>query len=204
MIIQAILVDRKGFTKNMVIEKFQPSIKIALYPSLTSVRQDESSTMSIPLSSDIMFTFKRWIQEPKPIDKSDQLTDGVALYNQFPNDDQDGQLKEDLGTEQYKEIVNTLIPELGDSAMRMFFFEAKCSIPVFIKLIWDKYDDHKILAEIVEKKLSILFEDIRNEISIEVAGIGGILNGSAVGDTGQSHIAQMKLGKILEVLDSLK
>jgi hypothetical protein len=26
-----------------------------------------------------------------------------------------------------------------------------------------KYDDHKILAEIVEKKLGILFEDIRNE-----------------------------------------
>ena len=67
-----------------------------------------------------------------------------------------------------------------------------------------KYDDYKILAEIVEKKLRILFEDIRNEISIEVAGIGGILNGSAVSDSGQAHIAQMKLGKILEVLDSLK
>jgi hypothetical protein len=66
-----------------------------------------------------------------------------------------------------------------------------------------KYDDHKILAEIVEKKLSILFEDIRHEINIEVAGIAGILNGSAVGDTGQAHIAQMKLGKIVEVLDSL-
>ncbi len=52
-----------------------------------------------------------------------------------------------------------------------------------------KYDDHKILAEIVEKKLKFLFEDIRNEINIEVVGIAGILNGSAVSDTGQAHIA---------------
>jgi hypothetical protein len=67
-----------------------------------------------------------------------------------------------------------------------------------------KYDDHKILAEIVEKKLNTLFEDIKNEINTEVAGIAGILNGSAVGDSGQAHIAQMKLGKIVEILDSLK
>ena len=66
-----------------------------------------------------------------------------------------------------------------------------------------KYDDHKILAETVEKKLSILFENIRHEINIEIAGITGILNGSAVGDSGQAHIAQMKLGKIVEILDSL-
>ncbi len=138
MNIQAILVDRKGFTKNMFIKDFQPSIKIALYPSLVSVRYDESSTLSVPLSTDITFTFKKWIKEPKPIDKSDQFTDGVALYNQFPNDDQDGQLKEDPDTEQYKETINTLIPELGDSAMRMFFFDANCSIPVFIKLLWEK------------------------------------------------------------------
>ena len=67
-----------------------------------------------------------------------------------------------------------------------------------------KYDDHKILAETVEKKLSILFEDIRHEINTEVAAIAGILNGSAVGDSGQAHIAQMKLAKIVEILDSLK
>ena len=54
-----------------------------------------------------------------------------------------------------------------------------------------------------EKKLSILFENIRHEINIEIAGITGILNGSAVGDSGQAHIAQMKLGKIVEILDSL-
>ena len=40
-------------------------------------------------------------------------------------------------------------------------------------------------------------------IKTEVAGIAGILNGSAVGDTGQAHIAQMKLGKILEALSAL-
>ena len=137
MIIQAILVDRKGFTKNMMVKDFQPSIKLALYPSLSSVRFDETTTSSMPITSDIVFTFKRWIKEPLPIEKSDQFTDGVALYNQLPGD-QDGQLKEDLGTEQYKETVNTLIPELGDSAMRMFYFDANCSIPVFIKLIWDK------------------------------------------------------------------
>jgi len=46
--------------------------------------------------------------------------------------------------------------------------------------------------------LSIIFEDIRHEINTEVAGIAGILNGSAVGDSGQAHIAQMKLAKIYE------
>ena len=137
MIIQAILVDRKGFTKNMMVKGFQPSIKLALYPSLSSVRFDETTTSSMPITSDIVFTFKRWIKEPLPIEKADQFTDGVALYNQLL-DDQDGQLKEDLGTEQYKDTVNTLIPELGDSEMRIFFFDSNCSIPVFIKLIWDK------------------------------------------------------------------
>src|SRR3990167_11012520 len=66
-----------------------------------------------------------------------------------------------------------------------------------------KYDDYKILAETVEKKVSSLFENIRHEINIEVAGIAGILNGSAVGDSGQAHIAQTKLAKIVEILDSL-
>jgi hypothetical protein len=66
-----------------------------------------------------------------------------------------------------------------------------------------KYDDYKILAETVEKKVSSLFENIRHEINIEVAGIAGILNGSAVGDSGQAHIAQMKLAKIVEILDLL-
>ena len=138
MIIQAILVDRKGFQRNVCIKGFQPHIKLALYPSLNAVKYDENSTSSIPLTTDITFTFKKWVKEPKPIDKSDQFTDGVALYNQFPDDDQDGETKEVIGESQYKETVNVVIPELGDSAMRMFFFDANCSIPVFIKLLWEE------------------------------------------------------------------
>ncbi len=46
-------------------------------------------------------------------------------------------------------------------------------------------------------------EDMSHNIKIEIAGISGILNGSAVSDSGQAHTAQMKLGNILEALDTL-
>mgnify|MGYP001570854721 CR=1 FL=1 len=38
------------------------------------------------------------------------------------------------------------------------------------------------------------------EIKKRIAQIAGILNGSAVGDTGQATVAQQKLGDILELL----
>ena len=41
------------------------------------------------------------------------------------------------------------------------------------------------------------------EIKIRIAQIAGILNSSAVSDTGQVMVAQQKLGDILELLDQL-
>jgi len=47
------------------------------------------------------------------------------------------------------------------------------------------------------------WEDIEIEIKRRISRIGGILNGSAVGDTGQAVVAEQQLGEILELLSQL-
>ncbi len=46
-------------------------------------------------------------------------------------------------------------------------------------------------------------EEWEEKIKLKIAGISGILNGSAVGDTGQAIIAEQKLGDILDLLPKL-
>lgn len=71
---------------------------------------------------------------------------------------------------------------------------------VIKKFIQELLSSHTTyLKERVRKEV----EDMSHNIKIEIAGISGILNGSAVSDSGQAHTAQMKLGNILEALDTL-
>lgn len=46
-------------------------------------------------------------------------------------------------------------------------------------------------------------EEVRHNLNIEIAGLAGMLNGSLIHDSGQAHIANMKLGKILEYVETL-
>ena len=47
-------------------------------------------------------------------------------------------------------------------------------------------------------------EEMIHQVKGEVAGLLGMVSGSLIRDTGQAHIAQMKLSKIVEILEPLE
>ena len=74
-----------------------------------------------------------------------------------------------------------------------------------LDLVDNKESGYVDFAELIRETISNREQEIAEEvhkIKKELVGIAGILESSA-GDTGQTHIALMKLGKIVEISESL-